>query len=133
MYVLLLLSELTFLNSFRVFSIKPDLSLIFVVFVSLRYGWWSGALWGFSIGLIKDLFSLSAFGAEAVLFSIIGIGAGSLKNLLYEESSVAAFTIVLLASVAACLVFAFKLSFCAPVYVIYTASIAPFIFKFLKD
>lgn len=64
------LLQTTVLNSFKIFNVKPDIILISIVLGSLSFEL-SWAI-GFSIfaGILKDVFSLNAFGINTILFPI---------------------------------------------------------------
>lgn len=62
------LLQFTVLGHLQVFSIKPDLLLIAMILVSLYLRKWQGITLGVFCGALKDIFSISAFGINAVLF-----------------------------------------------------------------
>ena len=132
-YPLIIIIELIFPARLKISNIAPDLSLIFIVLISLCYGWRRGAVCGFLIGLLKDSFSASYFGKEAALFLLIGAFSGRLNDLIYKESGMANFIIVFLASIVVGIAFAPTLGRAAFIYVIYTSCLAPLVFKFLKQ
>ena len=51
---------------------KPDLLLIFLAFLSFKYGSFNGVIYGFIIGLMQDVVSNSTFGSYAIIFLILG-------------------------------------------------------------
>ncbi len=62
-------------------DIRPDFILVFLIFVSARYGRMTGILLGFSAGLLQDLTgSLSVLGANALTKSIVGYTVGTLNG-----------------------------------------------------
>lgn len=64
-------------------SIRPDFVLVFLVFISARYGRTWGILWGFMAGLMQDATgSLSVLGANALAKSIVGYVLGTLNGTL---------------------------------------------------
>lgn len=62
--------QVTILNNFKIFFVKPDLLLISVVLASLIFEWkWAFAFSLFA-GIFKDSFSSAAFGINTILFPI---------------------------------------------------------------
>jgi rod shape-determining protein MreD len=62
--------ELTFLNYFKIFNIKPDLFLICAVLASLFLEPRPAVALSLSAGLLKDSLSSSLFGINVVLFTL---------------------------------------------------------------
>lgn len=64
-------------------SVRPDFILVFLVFISARYGRIWGIICGFLAGLLQDATgSLSVLGANAVAKSIVGYILGTLNGTL---------------------------------------------------
>ncbi|MFZ5434584.1 MAG: hypothetical protein ACOZB3_12530 [Calditrichota bacterium] len=59
-------------------SIRPSLTLPFVVYVGLTRGPIEGTLFGFAIGLGQDLFGALPLGATSLIYSAIGFTCGKL-------------------------------------------------------
>lgn len=62
------LLQVTILNYFRVFTIKPSLLLIFVVLAGLTFELKWALAFALCAGIFKDIFSISAFGINTALF-----------------------------------------------------------------
>ncbi len=54
----------------------PDLTLIILVYISIRYGSLHGQIGGFTAGLVEDVLSLSPLGFNSLLRMITGQFAG---------------------------------------------------------
>lgn len=70
-FLIILLSalfETTFLNSFRIFGVKPDLLLICVVTASLNFGIKTALVLSAFAGILKDSLTAAAFGLNLLLF-----------------------------------------------------------------
>lgn len=80
--ILIALFQMTVLNVFRVANIKPDLLLIFVVFVGLYKGPLKAATVGVLAGFMKDIFSIGTF-SNALIFPICGIAVSLLAEKFY--------------------------------------------------
>lgn len=61
-YFAVLLLQITFANLLSVYDIKPDFILIFVVYISFKYGRLAGGISGFFSGFIEDCFLTLLFG-----------------------------------------------------------------------
>ncbi|MDP2905455.1 MAG: rod shape-determining protein MreD [Candidatus Omnitrophota bacterium] len=77
--------QLTLLNYFSVFGVKPDLLLALVILVSLRSpaGWAVGL--SLFAGILKDIFSASGFGINTLLFPLWSIAILNLNRKINVE------------------------------------------------
>ena len=62
--------QLTLLDYFRIFGIKPDFLLAAVVIAGLFFPMRLTVIFGLFIGIFKDIFSLNAFGLNLLLFGL---------------------------------------------------------------
>lgn len=62
------LFQLTLLQYFRVFGVKPDFLLVLVVIASLSLRMHWAIFFGVSVGIFKDIFGLNSFGLNILLF-----------------------------------------------------------------
>ena len=84
-----------FFSWFNIYSIKPNLFMIFVIFVGLSLGKEYGLTFGILLGLILDLFSSQIIGINAISLGAAGLLAGILaKNFSIEHK----FTFIIIAS-----------------------------------
>ena len=70
----------TVLNSIAIWGVKPDLSLVILVFVATRRGSMVGQVGGFTAGLIDDLLSLAPIGFHACVRTVVGFLSGLLEG-----------------------------------------------------
>ncbi len=61
-------------------AIKPDLVMVVLVVISLRYGSLVGLFCGLTIGLIQDVYAIEALGANALAKCLIGYFTGLLDE-----------------------------------------------------
>ncbi|MGE5380318.1 MAG: rod shape-determining protein MreD [Methylocystaceae bacterium] len=80
-----ILLESTFFSSYHFWGITPDLLLIFVVFISILDGRKAGAIYGFTCGLLLDLFLARYIGVNALSLAITGYITGIFRRLVYPE------------------------------------------------
>lgn len=92
------LIQLLFLDHMKIWSAKPDLLILLVVFYAIFFGPAAGAEAGFVSGLFKDIYSLDIFGANAVLLLLTGLIAGILSPKLFKESKLTQGTLVFVSS-----------------------------------
>jgi rod shape-determining protein MreD len=64
-----------------VFGVNVDLSPLVVAFLGLLCGSTLGAVAGFAIGLLVDLALVQTLGVTSLIFTVIGYGAGRLREL----------------------------------------------------
>ena len=78
--VVILLAQLIIIDWIRIQNIKPDLMMLFIMYLGYREGRITGMLMGFGFGLLQDLSTASVFiGRAALSKAVVGLGAGSLK------------------------------------------------------
>jgi rod shape-determining protein MreD len=63
------------------FGVSVDLSPLLVAFVGLLCGSLTGAIAGFGVGLLLDLSLVQTLGITSLIFTLIGYGAGRLREL----------------------------------------------------
>jgi rod shape-determining protein MreD len=78
--------QLTLSDLIKVFGAKPDLLALFVIFISLFFGWSYGFETGFAAGMLKDLYSLDIFGINTVALALTGLVSGYLSPRIFRES-----------------------------------------------
>ena len=84
-----------FFSWFNIYSRKPNLFMIFVIFLGLFLGKEYGLTFGILLGLILDLFSSQIIGINAISLGAAGLLAGILaKNFSIEHK----FTFIIIAS-----------------------------------
>lgn len=66
-----LILELSVLNYFKIVGVKPNLFLIVVVMANLFFDFYWALLFSFTIGVLKDAFSVNAFGMNALIFLLL--------------------------------------------------------------
>ncbi len=64
-----------------ILGVAIDLSPLVVAFVGLQSGAVAGAVTGFAIGLLVDLTLVQTLGLTSLIFTVIGYGAGRLREL----------------------------------------------------
>jgi rod shape-determining protein MreD len=78
--VLALILQQTLIQLISIGSIKPDLVMVVLVAVSMRYGSLVGLFSGLAIGLVQDVYAIDALGANAMAKCLIGYGTGLLDE-----------------------------------------------------
>ena len=68
--------QTTWVDSIKVWSIKPDLLIMTLSFIALRSGPVVGAYMGLGIGIIQDIYLPADLGVNAFAKSLIGAGFG---------------------------------------------------------
>jgi len=85
----------TFLNDLNlfIFNIKPNLTLIYLVYISIYIGADKASLIGLLLGLVIDISVGKYFAYYSLIFFLIGFFCGNLKEKVFKENI---FTILLL-------------------------------------
>jgi rod shape-determining protein MreD len=140
-----LIIQSTVLILFSIGGVKPDLSLIVLVFISYRKGQMTGQITGFCTGFIEDLISLTPLGFHSLIKALIGFLYGYLQGRIIIDIIFIPILFVTIATVIK-LLFAWIISmiFSIPevtisffhlntfIEILYNAFTAPFIFALLK-
>lgn len=84
--LLIVLLQTTLLDYIKVYNVKPNLILIFIVSVALLRGNLEGAIIGFSAGLMHDLATGKVLGFYALLGLYLGLIVGSINKRFYREN-----------------------------------------------
>jgi rod shape-determining protein MreD len=75
------LLQISVVSEVPVFGVSVDLSPLLVVFVGLLCGAVTGAVAGFAIGMLVDLALFQTLGVSSLIFTVVGYGAGRLREL----------------------------------------------------
>lgn len=97
----LLLLQTTFIPFLSIGGFLPDVFLIWVVYVAVRYGQMEATITGFLVGLLQDAVAMQFFGLSALTMTIAGFVAGYFFNDNSTEQTLASYrflTILVLAS-----------------------------------
>lgn len=78
--VLGLILQQTLIRIITIGSIRPDVILVILVAVSLRYGSVVGLFSGLTIGLIQDVYAIETLGANAMANCLVGYFTGLLDE-----------------------------------------------------
>lgn len=84
--LLLLLLQSTLLGYVRIYNVKPNLLVIFVVCVALLRGNVEGASVGFFSGMILDMSFGKFLGFYTLLGLYLGLAVGSVNRRLYRDN-----------------------------------------------
>ncbi|MFZ5642286.1 MAG: rod shape-determining protein MreD [Bacillota bacterium] len=134
--------QVTLLNFFPLFGVKPDLVLMIVAFNAFLKGHREGAMGGFLGGIFEDIATGSYIGMNALALMITGYLVGLTQSKLYKDSSIIMIFLVWLSSFASQAITYILLSFVdvniSPVVAIfwvilptatYTALLVPFFYQ----
>ena len=83
---LLVLLQSTLLNYIRIYDVKPNLLLVFVICVALLQGNVEGSIIGFLTGLTQDMLFGRILGFYAILGLYTGLIIGSFNKRLYRDN-----------------------------------------------
>ena len=68
--------QTTWVDSLKIWSIKPDLLIVTLSFIALRSGPVVGAYMGLGVGILQDIYLPADLGVNALAKSLIGAGFG---------------------------------------------------------
>ncbi len=146
--VLILLAvtlQTTLFRYIAILGIRPDLSLIMLIFIAYRRGGMTGQISGFAAGLFEDLVSISPPGFNALIKTIIGNLFGVIQGKMFIDPIIMPFTLILTATIVKLILFhIFGLIFgigniihplidrASLVEILYNSFLAPFVFAVLS-
>ncbi len=81
-----LLLQSTVLEYVSIGGVKPDLSLVILIFIASRTGSMIGQISGFAAGMIQDLISYPPLGFYALIRIVIGAVYGKLQGAFFIDS-----------------------------------------------
>jgi len=84
--LLVVIYQSFFLELFKIDGVKFDLPILVIVYLAILRGPKDGALLGFWIGLILDIFTPDFLGLGALIKCFIGFAVGNFKETLFLES-----------------------------------------------
>jgi len=89
---------------------RPDLLVIFTLYIGYRFGSIKGTLTGFLLGIIQDSMSPNPIGISALANCIVGFSAGQISELKlsYNARILASFLLILVHGAIYFLVYQFK-------------------------
>ncbi len=82
------LLEIVAVSQVSIFGVSADLTPLIVMSIGLLTGSVPGALAGFGMGLFLDLALVQTLGVESLIYSVIGYGAGRLRELRDPQGAV---------------------------------------------
>lgn len=97
-FLLLLVLQGTLFCWIRIVGAVPNLLLLAIAFFALRRGPFIGEWLGFFLGLAADALSISLFGSQTFMYTLIGYGMGQLQGKIVAEKLLAQVTIILAVS-----------------------------------
>jgi rod shape-determining protein MreD len=86
MCLVALMFQITVVAQFTVFGVNADLSPLIVAAVGLLCGSICGAIVGFSVGLFLDLALVQTLGLSSLVLTIVGYGAGRLRETRHPDA-----------------------------------------------
>lgn len=89
-----LILQPTYIQGLRIMGIVPNFSIIIIVSFALLRGSVEGAIIGFFIGLIQDVFFGRAIGFQALMGMFIGYLCGFPNKKFYRENYILPFVLV---------------------------------------
>jgi rod shape-determining protein MreD len=91
--------QVTFADLISIYGIFPNLLLLGTIFFAICGGPIVGEWAGFCWGLLSDVASISIFGSQTFMLTLVGYIAGRLKGKIDEDKSAAQMSVVLFMSV----------------------------------
>ena len=84
--LIIALIQVTLLNYIKIFNVKPNLFIVFVIIAAFFRGSYEGAVIGFFAGITQDMVSGKVLGFYAILGLYLGLIVGSINKRLHREN-----------------------------------------------
>jgi rod shape-determining protein MreD len=97
-FLLVFVLHILMAEPMSVLGSRPNFFLLATIFFAIRGGPVIGELLGFSWGLLADVTSISLFGSQTFMLTLVGYIAGRLEGMIDEEKYSAQMVLVLLLS-----------------------------------
>jgi len=94
--VLVAMIETSLLPHLSLDGMRPDIALIFVLFISLHTGPIDAVPAGWMMGLAKDIYSVGTFGANAFILSLCAACMSRAKDYVYKDHPLAQLVLVIM-------------------------------------
>lgn len=134
----------TVLTVFHISEVRPDFTLLLLVFFAHQLGAMQGKLMGFAAGLVMDLLGMAPLGFHSLVYTVVGHLFGMSRGKMYVDSitmpvifAVAASLVTLFSSLLIAVVFLQErvgslLSMSFLIQLGMHAVLAPFVFGILR-
>lgn len=96
--LLVFVFQISFSDAIAVRGIFPNLMLLQTIFFAIYSGPIVGQFTGFLCGLLSDVASISIFGSQTFMFTLVGYLSGQLQGKINEEKPIAQMALVLVMS-----------------------------------
>ena len=107
-FILVLLVSLIFqiavLPNLVVLDAHYEILFAVTIFISIKYGWYSGTVSGLWCGLLNDICTTGPFGFFVFLYSLSGFFAASFRKIIFTQHIATKLLILFIMSIAASLV-----------------------------
>ncbi len=94
-----LLQSSNLLESLSIGSVKPDIVLILIIYLSLNYNLLLSETVGFISGIIEDILSKSLLGINGLILTLISFSLNRFKTKIYTEKIFSAIVVVFITSI----------------------------------
>lgn len=89
-YLILLLGatvmQNTVLTTFHISEVRPDITLLLLVFFAHQLGAMEGKLIGFAAGVVMDLLGMAPLGFHSLIYTVLGHLFGLTRGKMYVDS-----------------------------------------------
>jgi len=78
--------QFTLLQHLKILGVIPNTALILVVCFAILQGKKDGAIIGFFLGILQDVYVGNVIGANALSYMLIGYGMGNLEKFIFKDN-----------------------------------------------
>jgi len=82
----IIIIQTTLLDYIRVYNVKPNLVLIFIICIALIRGGLEGAFFGLTAGLLQDILTGNNIGPYALMGFLVGFSLGDFNKRFYKDN-----------------------------------------------
>lgn len=81
------LLQFSLFSQFVIMDVHFEILFATVIFIGIKYGWYSGGKAGIWMGLVNDLFSSTPFGFSIFLFSLSGFIVSFFESFIFTQNN----------------------------------------------
>ncbi|OPJ55530.1 rod shape-determining protein MreD [Alkalithermobacter paradoxus] len=122
--IIFIIFENSVLNYMPIFEATINLSLVYIIFISLSLEKNEGAIIGLVMGIFKDILVGRFLGLNGLIFFVVGYILGVMKDKIFKDNIITVLVLVVFSTIFDC-----AIQFLMASYFVSTQSISKFLYK----
>ncbi len=97
-FLLIYFLQISIFNNYTIFNVKPNLFIIFIFSIGIKYNKLFATITGLTIGFLIDLLISNKIGINMILFGALGFTTSYLSQLLFSENKLTNILIIFIST-----------------------------------